>query len=251
MNKQLWTIAGAAGVSLVVGAAVGYLVAQKQLQRAYDAILAEEIEATKDFYSRLHKTEFATPQEAAAHFGLTEINVVEETDEEQLMAVVNNYRSKDMTPETESDPVVTELLKNIFEGREEVTEDDWEEMQRHRSDEEPYILHVDEFMQNDGNYNQVELVYFEGDGILSDERDEHMPEPEKFIGDGKVLRFGFQSEDPNVVYVRNDLLEMDFCIRRSTGSYKQEVLGFDLNPPKLEKTSARDQARERVRKNRG
>lgn len=237
MNKQLWTVIGTAGVSLAVGAAAGFLFAQRRLSAVYDVILAEEIEATKDFYSRLHKTEFPTPQAAAEHFGLTEINVLEEKDEEELLKVVNNYRSgQSLKIDTEVDPEVKATLKNIFEGRETLSDDDWEEMKSQRVEEEPYILHADEFGQNDGNYNQVELTYFEGDGILSDERDEYVAEPEKFIGDGAVLKFGFQSEDPNVVYVRNDLLEMDFCIRRSTGHYKEQVLGFDLNPPKLSKT---------------
>jgi len=224
MNKQLLTIAGTAGVSLVVGAATGYLVAQKRLQRAYDAILAEEVEATKDFYSRLHKTEFATPEEAAKFFGLDTIEVVEESDEEKLLQVVREHRYAEVDEE-ENTPAA-QLLKNIFQEH----GDDWDAEVAARTEDEPYIIDADEFGQNDGDHNQVELTYFEGDGVLADERDEHMNDPEKFIGDGSLLKFGYHSEDPNVVYIRNELLEMDFCVKRSTGAYRKEVLGF-VDPP--------------------
>ena len=222
MNKQLLTIVGAVGVSLVVGAAAGYLFAQKRLQKAYDAILDEEIQATKDFYSRLHKTEFATPQDAAKHFGLTDITVVDEVDEALLMVV----RGMQYGDPAETDASARQMVRNIFEPSDE----DWVAEKEARTEDAPYILHADEFAANEPEYNQVELTYFEGDGILADEQNEHMPEPEKFIGDGQLLRFGYQSEDPNVVYIRNDFLEMDFCIKRSEGSYRREVLGLDDLP---------------------
>jgi hypothetical protein len=228
VNKQLWTIIGTAGVSLAVGGAAGFLIAQRRLQTVYDAILAEEIKATKDFYSRLHKTEFDSPQAAAEFFGLKDVNVVAEEDEAELYEAVRQYRSKnDIEIKTEVDPEVAESLQNVF------TEhgDNWDLEKQSRSEDEPYILHVDEFMQNDGDHTQVELTYYEVDGILADEREEHMDDPEKFIGDGQLLKFGYQSEDPNVVYIRNELLAMDFCIKKNTGSYKKQVLGFD-DPPK-------------------
>ena len=233
MNKQLLTILGTAGVSLVVGGAAGFLIAQRRLQTVYDTILAEEIAATKDFYSRLHKTEFDTPEAAAKFFGLDTVNVVEEDGEEELLEVVRQYRSRDdITLKTEVDPEVMDSLQNIFTDH----GDNWDLEKQHRTEDEPYILHVEEFMQNDGDHNQVELTYYEGDGILADERDEHMTNTEKFIGDGQLLKFGYQSEDPNIVYIRNELLEMDFCIKRNTGSYVKEVLGFADKPTRVRKT---------------
>src|SRR5688572_17988415 len=178
MNKQLLTIVGAAGVSLVVGAAAGYLFAQKRLQKVYDDILYEEIRATKEFYSRLHKTEFPTPQDAAKHFGLTDITVVDEADEELLMVV----RGMQYGNPAETDSAARQMVRNVFEPSEE----DWENEKEARTEDAPYILHADEFAANDPEYNQVELTYFEGDGILADESNEHMPEPEKFIEIGRA-----------------------------------------------------------------
>jgi hypothetical protein len=46
------------------------------------------------------------------------------------------------------------------------------------------------------------------------------------VGDDN-LRFGYGSNDSNMVYVRNPRIEMDMEIVRSQGTYTKEVLGFD------------------------
>ncbi len=76
------------------------------------------------------------------------------------------------------------------------------------------------------NNEQVSLTYFDGDDVLVDDRDQPVPDPDDSIGEDHLGRFGVGSKDNNIVYVRNDRLELDFEILRSNGKYAQEVLGF-------------------------
>ena len=42
------------------------------------------------------------------------------------------------------------------------------------------------------------------------------------VGD---LRFGHGSNDPNVVYIRNDRLKAEYEVLLNSGSYQEEILG--------------------------
>ena len=90
----------------------------------------------------------------------------------------------------------------------------------------PYVIHHDEYTINEDNHEQVTLTYFAGDDVLSDERDQVLPDQDTVVGLENLQKFGHGSEDPNVVYVRNPRLEVDYEIVRSEGTYATEVHGF-------------------------
>ena len=90
----------------------------------------------------------------------------------------------------------------------------------------PYVIHKDEFVVNDEEHEQVTLTYFMGDDVLSDERDTVIAEPDVIVGLDNLQRFGDGSEDPNIVYIRNPRLEVDYEVIRSEGTFAQEVHGF-------------------------
>jgi hypothetical protein len=46
------------------------------------------------------------------------------------------------------------------------------------------------------------------------------------IGEKNLSRFGHGSQDPSVVYVRNDQLELVYEVVRSPQSYSEEVHGI-------------------------
>ena len=95
-----------------------------------------------------------------------------------------------------------------------------------RSKDRPYILTREEYMLSEPDYTQTTVTYFEADEVLADERDEPIENAEKKIG-LENLRFGSGSGDPNLVYIRNDDLEIDFEVIRSRGAFAHEVLGFE------------------------
>lgn len=106
-----------------------------------------------------------------------------------------------------------------------------QEMMR-RSSDRPHIIHQDEFANNDGDYQQVTYVYYAGDDVLVDEQDNSViTNRDELIGPNVLTRFGHGTDDYNILYVRNPVLELEFEICRSLGSYEEEVLGLDSNEP--------------------
>ena len=166
--------------------------------------------------------------------------------EEEFEALRAHFAAKEQARLAEENKPPLEELENIVEERgyapveEEVVnafeqddpqpepEDPWNQIveQQNRGPVHPYIIHKDEHMANDDEFEQVTLTYFAGDDVLSDERDTVIAEPDVIVGLDNLQKFGFGSNDPNVVYIRNPRLEVDYEVIRSEGSFAQEVHGF-------------------------
>lgn len=99
-----------------------------------------------------------------------------------------------------------------------------------RTPDEPYVIHKEEFRENDRGYSQVTYTYYEGDDVLTDETERPLPHADLVVGQNN-LKWGHGSDDPNLVYVRNEKLASDMEICRSPGSYEEEVLGLDSDVP--------------------
>lgn len=91
-----------------------------------------------------------------------------------------------------------------------------------RSKELPYVIHIEEFVENSMDYRQETLTYYEGDNIMADASDTCVYNHNGLMGE---LKFGHGSNDPNVVYIRNEGIHMEWEILRHTGHYSIEVLG--------------------------
>jgi hypothetical protein len=96
-----------------------------------------------------------------------------------------------------------------------------------RDKQHPYVIHQNEYNEEFPEYTQVTWTYYAGDDILADERDEIVARPELIVGDKNLKRFGHGSDDANVVFIRNDRIEMEFEVCRSLKSYMVEVKGLD------------------------
>ena len=198
----------AAGFFLIgagVGVISGYLYAEHSLKREYEALASEEIAEAREYYSRLtKKDDYATPAKAV----------------EKIIpqVVTNSLREYSPSEETPSEIVVS-IFDNPSEADEGIDV-------ASRSEDAPYILTREEYMLGEKDYTQATVTYFEADDVLADERDEPIEDVEKKIG-RENLRFGSGSDDPNLVYIRNDKLEIDFEVIRSRGAFAHEVLGFE------------------------
>lgn len=135
----------------------------------------------------------------------------------------------DEEPDVDEEEIIT---MNVF------TEQHASGHDRNKRDRDrPYIISHDEFYNGDEDYQQNTLTYFEGDDVLVDERDQPIRHLSKIVGESN-LQFGKESNDPNIVYIRNHELEVDFEVCRSNGKYTEEVLGFVQHedaPPKVRK----------------
>jgi hypothetical protein len=100
----------------------------------------------------------------------------------------------------------------------------WAQEMAKRSEAEPYIIHEDEFVGGDKAYNQTQYTYWAGDDVLTDTNNVPIPHPTQVVGRDN-LRFGHGAGSPDIVFVRNDRLELDIEIDREPGSYEEEILG--------------------------
>jgi hypothetical protein len=95
-----------------------------------------------------------------------------------------------------------------------------------RTADKPFIMHLEEYQQSECSH-QVTITYFEGDDVLVDESDEVISKKDEVVGMDHLAKFGFGSGDPNVVYVRNPVLDIEYEILRHRGHYAKEVLGLE------------------------
>lgn len=88
----------------------------------------------------------------------------------------------------------------------------------------PYVIHVDEYQGDEMGWDsQSTLTWYEKDSVLTDSHDHPIHNPNEVVG--LPLSFGHGSNDPNVVYVRNERLQAEYEILRDSGSYQEVVLG--------------------------
>lgn len=142
---------------------------------------------------------------------------VEPTEEGRR--VIHNLR------ETQRRDVERLNVHNIFGNG--ADEWDYKTEIEHRDKTKPYIIHVDEYMGDEMGWDsQSTLTWYEKDQILTDSQDHPIHNPSVVVG--LPLRFGHGSNDPNVVYVRNEQLQAEYEILRDSGSYQEIVLGEEM-----------------------
>lgn len=219
-------------VSLAVGAAGGYFIARHkfeeqlgffadqldEMQEAFD----EKIEAFEDVRRHIRREDdkHPSPEEAWAAFH----------DSEPIGKALAYETEAGITIKVD-DPEAVDTIKNIFAGGEDELDPATVEAEiAARSDRAPYIISADEFLHDESEYEKITLTYFEGDRVLVDDQEQPVPDSNRLVGDANLKRFGWMSKDRNVVYVRNSLLQLEFEILRSDGSYMKEVHGIPSEP---------------------
>lgn len=223
----------------LVGGVVGYFAyrqGEKSMQAKYEVILEEEIDRAKAFYSRLNKEGMETPEKARAT--LHPENIAPALLDEATEAILRYKGAKDAADIQEKDEGVT-VVAEIDDDDEVVVymqdhpeaDEGWdyeEEMElRLENPDVPYVIHLDEFMENEFSHEQVCLTYYAGDEVLADELDEPIPYPDPIVGLENLKRFGHGTDDPSVVLIRNERLSMDYEVALAEGKFSHEVLGFE------------------------
>ena len=164
------------------GAVAGTVAGIGISKRHFEAIAAQEINEVRDYYRKVNKE-------------------LEEQKEEQ----------KEEQENTKKEEVVEETIEeynNIIKHGNYVTTEEIDDEEDDYSDDEPYIIDPSEF-GNNGNYATQTCTYF-ADGVLVDDVDEVIEDPEKLVGNLHVDIF--RDFDATSVYVRNDWMKMDFEI---------------------------------------
>ena len=247
-GQQVAVLAGAALVGALAGGGLTYILTKKRLTLKFEEIAKQEIEEAKHFYKQLHKEE--TPQD-----------ILEKRHGKEAVSAMREYQGKGAHPvvgpvETESelivDPedaeahleqvegrvieqehvaVVSETVNVFDEAHPDPDMPGWDyaaEVAR-RTGDAPYIVSHDEFFENEADYEQVQVTYYEGDDVLVDDQEMPIPDSDSSVGDDNLTKFGHGSKDENIVYIRNDGRGLLYEVVRSEGKYAHEVLGFEAD----------------------
>ena len=112
---------------------------------------------------------------------------------------------------------------NIFKSNDDQW--DYEAEMAVRTPNAPYVIHRDEYVCEEMGYEQTTVTYYAGDDIMTDINDVPIYNHGSMIS---PLKFGHGSGDQNVVYIRNETLELEWEVLLSTGRYSVEVLGLEV-----------------------
>lgn len=211
-----------------LGAVAGYIFAKRKLETKYSEIAAEEIADMREHYA----AKATALDSEASKTNLDEI--VRERGYAQSPEITTGPPMAVSPPaavteaaEEEEEIVETLEVRNIFEDHRIEDEWDYHRERASRSPMSPYVIHRDERDDNDA-YDEVTWTYYEEDDVVCNELDEVIAgeDRERILGEANLEKFGHGSGDSQIVYVRNDNLEMDIELIKSPNSYAEEVHGL-------------------------
>ena len=221
--KWMW---GGLISGLVLGIGGGYLGTRRYLEVRYEKLAEKEI------------------SEMRVHFRERMVAREKKPDLSNLNKRVEELGYKD--PPAPGEPNVqvdsemaetpTSLTRNVFSGQDASDGWDYEVEKASRVEGGTYIIHKDEYGETDNN--EVTLSYYGGDDILCDQDDHIIETPFSLVGDC-LSHFGHGSNDRNVVYIRNEALDVDLEVVKSDKTYAEEVHGFKHEDPPRRKTPRR------------
>jgi hypothetical protein len=204
-----------AGLGVAVGFAVGYRIAEKRLKPRYEKYAEAEIGQMREHY--LRKMRAATPKPP-----VEQVVVEVEERNERGFTEAEQKAIDEVNEKFPADEEKETTQVNVFEASEEWN---YQYELAHRSKHVPYIIHLDEFTENAPEHDQTTYTYYEIDDVMADSRDTTIEDMDASIGLGNLGRWGHGSNDPNVVYVRNEVLGLDVEIVRDRGSWSETVRG--------------------------
>lgn len=196
-ERDVFNVAILAGTALA-GFAVGFCVGSTRNKGVVDTSGDEEVrldELTTDI------------------FGIDDETGSDDVSEPESLIMVNGRAA-------DNDVVHS----NIFEADDGEWDMDRELAARQIAPLLPHVIHIEEWVENISGFDQVELVYYEGDDVLADEDGVVIHPTSPVVG--QSLPFGHGSRDLNIVYIRNPKLEGEYCVYRDGGTYAEGVLGY-------------------------
>lgn len=219
-------------LSAVGGAGLSYALTKRHMTLEFEKLLDKELEAARKYYQDLYFLDGTSVKDEPVADGLTRLYSGESqgdgdlsADSDRKMTREEFEASRRNTKVVIDEPKET-VRRNTFDYAEKVEEYDLEAEMRKRSADTPYIITQEEFFENEPSYTQVSISYFRGDDVLADEQDDAFQD-HSVIGGSDNLRFGYGSNDKNLVYIRNDEIETDFEVTHSYGTFASEVLGLE------------------------
>lgn len=191
----------------LIGASVGAAGAWYLLKSKYEKLAEDEIESVKEVYAAREKAIVGIDLASETPGSAEEHKIPEKPD---LMTYARKLQKEGYTEYART--VVGEKPTPLPVSP------------------ETYVISPEEFGEMDG-YTQISLTYF-ADGVLADESDEPLDNPEEIIGDA-LDHFGEYEDDS--VFVRNDARRCDYEILKDNRKFEEARKNRPPAPPIPEK----------------
>lgn len=215
-NLRLLATAVASGL---VGAAIGYKIAERKLSEEFE----ERLERETNLVRRMHKPEYDSPEEMVEKLYGEAAEAMQQYQAESKDPVAyHKIRTSDVAVGEKEEAVPVQ--RTIFQAA-----DDRGEI---------YVISVKEHAEDEAGYQNVTWTYYAKDGVVTDDAEEVIEDYTKFLGENFAAHFGENSGDANVVYIRNEVVMIDYEILRDPNSYVEAVLGEEYVAP-VERPSKR------------
>lgn len=275
VNKDILRSVALVSGGIALGSVTTYFLTRSALRRkfkkeAYD-YAEQEIESVKETYKLLRKEPpYDDPKTAmAAYLERVDelqysVQAAELAAQEEAQAAVEEAEERLEEAEADAEEIDTMLqvaegeafverikasntpvVRNIWD-KEQESHEEYEiheeperfDVLRTRDPNAPYVISVAEFEDDENEFSKVTITYFEGDDTLCDDRESIIPDIERTVGRKSLSHFGVDSDDKDIVYVRNEAHRTDYEVAREEGSYAKIVLGvrdFRDTVPKIRK----------------
>lgn len=207
----------------ITGGFFAYKFAYSRAQTKYSQIVDDEIAEMREHYREKGRALESEAAKGDLDLLVNDLGYSESEDEKPPM-VIQPPRAETKSEDKPPEPPKT---RNIFAEPPPVNHEwDWHAERRGRSPDTPYVIHYDERYELE--YEETTLTYYTVDDVLCNNDDEVYDHDARnaLIGEGSLDRFGHGSNDPSIVYVRNDKLELVFEVVKSPNCYAEEVHGF-------------------------
>lgn len=231
----------AATLAGLTGALVGFETARRRLEKKYAERAEQEIDEMRDHFRNQMIAREVKPDLDELGKKVTDLgygseaerdhieNAGERKDQAHARAVVEG-------PGEPNTPDVPPAIRNIFETQEaeraETQQDpdpvawNYEAEKASREGKHAYVIHADEVGDAEFSFDEITLTYYQGDDVLCDSEDKVVDDQERVVGIDNLDRFGHGSNDPNIVFVRNEAMQLDIEIVRSEKTFAEEVHGL-------------------------
>lgn len=246
-------------LSGVSGGAAGYFIAKKRLEARYISVSNREIATARKFYrDKLRERQATTDmviEEIRSHAGVEGVADALLAYSGEELPVQAEHKPETPAPDFDVKADGT-ILRNRREGTNNrvpydqfsvekptlqevagalnvftdhaVQDPEIDEMEAEkaaRDEHYPYVITADEFLENEPGHDQLNLTFYEEDGILADDQEIPVQDLILVVGGADNLHFGKWSGDENIVYIRNHRLTSDFEVSKTPGSYAS-IVGF-------------------------
>lgn len=219
----------------LVGAVVTYFVTRHILEAEYQERLEQEIKATRIFFAKAALSPILEEKPEVEEIVVTETSsstVPGGRLTREAAQAIEKYHGVFQTGDVKDEvveEVVTTITNNIFRERTVESPEEMERDIRNRTEEAPYIISQEEYLENDLEHTQETLTYYFTDNVLADQTDEPIDDIDEAVGINNLAKFGHRSGDRNTVLIRNCALERDYEVVWNSGSFAVEVLGLDAD----------------------